>query len=292
MAVTDRFMLTGKTAIVTGASSGLGVCFARALGQAGANVILAARRTELLEGVAASMEAEGSVALVQGCDVSDSASVEAMVEAGWKKFGRIDVLVNNAGVAAEAGFLPERTPDELWLQTINTNLNGLFWASREVGRRQLEDGKGGSIINVASVMGLSGHQNLAPAYQASKGAVVNLTRNLGVSWADRGVRVNCLAPGWFPSEMTNAWFAVPEFLDRFQHSAPMARIGDPDELVGALLFLASDASSFVTGQVLAVDGGYSAAGGTAGLYSDHLYAVQESVMGEAGTPIRPAVHAG
>jgi NAD(P)-dependent dehydrogenase (short-subunit alcohol dehydrogenase family) len=287
MTVTDRFLLNGKTAVVTGASSGLGVTFARALADAGANVILAARRVDKLEAVASSIKEGGGTAVVQHCDVSDSGSVAALVQRGWEQFGRIDVLVNNAGVAAEAGFLPERITDELWLATIGTNVNGLFWCCREVGRRQLADGKGGSIINIASVMGLSGHQNLASAYQASKGAVVNLTRNLGVSWADRRVRVNCIAPGWFPSEMTNDWFGVPEFLDRFQNSAPMARLGDPDELVGALLFLASDASSFVTGQVLAVDGGYSAAGGTAALYSDQLYVAQEAVMGEPGTPIRP-----
>jgi len=286
--VTDRFMLTGKTAIVTGASSGLGVTFAHALAAAGANVVLAARRIEKLEAVAAAITGEGGKALVHQCDVSNSAEVEALIEAAWARFGRVDILVNSAGAAAEAGFVPERITDALWLTTIGTNLNGLFWCCRGVARRQLADGKGGSIINIASVMGLSGHQNLASAYQASKGAVVNLTRNLGVSWADRAVRVNCIAPGWFPSEMTNDWFAVPEFLDRFQNSAPMARLGDPAELTGALLFLASDASSFVTGQTLAVDGGYSAAGGTAGLYSSQLYAAQAALMGEAGTPIRQA----
>lgn len=286
MSVTDRFLLRDKTAIVTGASSGLGVTFAGALAAAGANVVLAARRLDLLEGVASGIKDAGGSVLVQQCDVSDSGSVGALMEAGWSRFGRVDILVNNAGVAAEAGSVPERITDELWLATIGTNLNGLFWCCRELGQRQLADGRGGSIINIASVMGLSGHQNLASAYQASKGAVVNLTRNLAVSWADRGVRVNCLAPGWFPSEMTNGWFAVPEFLDRFENSAPMGRLGDPDELVGALLFLASDASTFVTGQVLAVDGGYSAAGGTAGRYSEQLYGVQAAVMGEVGTPIR------
>jgi NAD(P)-dependent dehydrogenase (short-subunit alcohol dehydrogenase family) len=287
MAVTDRFLVTGKTAIVTGASSGLGVTFARVLAEAGANVVLAARRADRLAEVAEQVKSCGGNVLVQVCDVSNSAEVAAMVDAAWKRFGRVDILVNNAGVAAEAGVFPERTPDELWLTTIGVNLNGLFWCCREVAQRQLADGKGGSIINVASIMGLSGAQHLASAYQASKGAVVNLTRNLGVSWANRGVRVNCLAPGWFPSEMTNAWFAVPEFLQRFATSAPMGRIGDPDELAGALLFLASDASSFVTGQTVAVDGGLSAAGGMAPPYSDELYAAQAAVVGEFGTPIQP-----
>ena len=280
-------MVTGRTAIVTGASSGLGVTFAQTLAEAGANVVLVARRADRLEQVASDLRAGGANVLVQACDVSDSASVTAMVAAAWERFGRVDILVNNAGVAAEAGIFPERTPDELWLQTISVNLNGLFWCCREVAQRQLADGKGGSIINVASIMGLSGSQNLASAYQASKGAVVNLTRNLGVSWADRNVRVNCLAPGWFPSEMTNDWFAVPEFLERFTYTAPMARVGQPEELAGALLFLASDASSFVTGQTLAVDGGLSAAGGFAPPYSEALYATQAAVIGELGTPIRP-----
>lgn len=285
MAVTDRFLVTGKTAIVTGASSGLGVTFARVLAEAGAKIVLAARRTDRLEKVAAQIRGCGGKALVHTCDVSSSSEVAGLVERAWRQFGRVDILVNNAGVAAEAGFFPERTPDDLWLQTIGVNLNGLFWCCREVGQRQLADGKGGSIINVASIMGLSGAQHLASAYQASKGAVVNLSRNLGVSWANRGVRVNCLAPGWFPSEMTNAWFGVPEFLERFSSSAPMGRIGDPDELAGALLFLASDASSFVTGQTIVVDGGLSAAGGMAPPYSEELYAAQAAVVGEVGTPI-------
>ena len=286
MSITDQFLVTGRTAIVTGASSGLGVTFAHVLAEAGANVVLAARRIDRLEQVATDLRETGANVLVQECDVSDSASVAAMVGASWDRFGRVDILVNNAGVAADAGVFPERIADDVWLKTVGVNLNGLFWCCREVAQRQLADGKGGSIINVASIMGLSASQNLASAYQASKGAVVNLTRNLGVSWADRGVRVNCLAPGWFPSEMTDPFFAVPEFNDRFKNSAPMARFGHPDELGGALLFLASDASSFVTGQTIVVDGGVSAAGGTASLYPPELYAAQAQVMGELGTPIR------
>ncbi|HEX6030059.1 MAG TPA: SDR family oxidoreductase, partial [Tepidiformaceae bacterium] len=129
-------------------------------------------------------------------------------------------------------------------------------------------------------------QNAPVAYQASKAAVMNLTRNLACSWADRGVRVNCIAPGWFPSEMTAGWFAVPQFLKRFVDQAPMQRIGDPEELVGPLLFLASDASTFVTGQTLAVDGGLSAAGG-AMPYTEELFGMQAEVMGEVGARIMP-----
>jgi NAD(P)-dependent dehydrogenase (short-subunit alcohol dehydrogenase family) len=287
MVITDQFLLTGQTAIVTGASSGLGVTFARVLAAAGANIVLAARRVDRMETLAKELGALGTKTLVRECDVSSSASVAAMVAAAWERFGRVDVLVNNAGVAADAGIFPERTPDEAWLQTIGVNLNGLFWCCREVAQRQLADGGGGSIINVASIMGLTASQHLATAYQASKGGVVNLTRSLAVSWADRGVRVNALCPGWFPSEMTDPFLGIPEFNERFTNSAPMARLGRPEELGGALLFLASGASSFMTGQVLTVDGGVSAAGGTAPLYGEALYAVQAEVMGEAGTPIRP-----
>ena len=287
MSITDQFLVTGRTAIVTGASSGLGVTFAHVLAEAGANIVLAARRVDRMEAVASELKRTGADVLVQHCDVIDSASVAAMVEAAWARFGRVDILVNNAGIAAEAGVLPEHIPDDMWITTMSTNVNGLFWCSREVAQRQLADGRGGSIINIASIMGLGASQNLASAYQAAKGAVVNLTKNLAVSWADRGVRVNCIAPGWFPSEMTQPFFDIPEFLERFTYSAPMARTGLPEELGGALLFLASDASSFVTGQTIAVDGGVMAASGTAPLYTEALYAAQAAVAGPLGTPIRP-----
>jgi NAD(P)-dependent dehydrogenase (short-subunit alcohol dehydrogenase family) len=262
------------------------VTFARVLAAAGANVVLAARRVEPMERLAAELREDGANVLVRGCDVAVSQDVEDLVAAAWDQFGRVDILVNNAGVAADAGYFPERIDDDAWLTTIGVNLTGLFWCCRSVARRQLADGRGGSIINVSSIMGLSASQHLAAAYQASKGAVVNLTRSLAVSWADRGVRVNCLAPGWFPSEMTDPFLSVPEFNERFTNSAPMARVGRPEELGGALLFLASDASSFVTGHTLAVDGGVTAAGGTAPLYTDELYRVQADLMGEIGTPIR------
>jgi NAD(P)-dependent dehydrogenase (short-subunit alcohol dehydrogenase family) len=279
--------LDGRTAIVTGASYGLGVTFAEALAGAGANVVIAARSGDRLEVVAKELEANGASVLVHPCDVSSSASVESLVDNAWTTFGRVDVLVNNAGVSAEAGVMPEKIPDELFQQTIAVNLTGLYFCCRAVGQRQLADGKGGSIVNIASVLGLGGGQNMPAAYQAAKAGVINLTRNLAVSWAERGVRVNALAPGWFPSEMTGAWFAVPEFLARFEAQAPMGRVGRVEELVEPLLFLAGDGSSFVTGQTLAVDGGLSAAMG-AWPYSDELWAMQAAAVGELGEPIRPA----
>ncbi len=282
----NAFSVQGKTAIVTGASSGLGVTFAKALAEAGASVVLAARRKENLDALAQEINGAGGQALAVQCDVGDSAAVKALVDAANQRFGRVDILVNNAGVSAEAGVVPEKVPDEAFVQTIQVNLMGTFYCAREVAQRMLADGKGGSIINVASIMGMAGQQNAPAAYQASKGAVINLTRNLACSWADRGVRVNCIAPGWFPSEMTAGWFAVPQFLARFVDQAPMQRIGDVEELSGPLLFLASDASSFVTGTILPVDGGLHAAGG-ATPYTQELFDMQTAVMGDAGTRLMP-----
>jgi NAD(P)-dependent dehydrogenase (short-subunit alcohol dehydrogenase family) len=280
------FSVEGRTAIVTGASSGLGAHFAGVLAGAGARVVLAARREEQMNLVAKDIETKGGTALVVSCDVADPASVESMVTAAFDRFGTVDILVNNAGVSAEAGIMPERVPDDLFAQTINVNLNGTFRCCREVAARLLAAGGKGSIINVASVAGLGGVQNFPPAYQASKAAIINLTRNLAASWADRGIRVNALCPGWFPTEMTAAWFAAPPFLQRFEDQAPARRIGELSELDGPLLFLASDASSFVTGQSLAVDGGISAALGNTP-YSDELYDLLAAVMGEGGTRIVP-----
>jgi NAD(P)-dependent dehydrogenase (short-subunit alcohol dehydrogenase family) len=285
--IDELFDLTGKTAVVTGASYGLGVTFSQALAQQGVNLVLAARSAEKLNEVAASLTERGHAVLVAPCDVGDAKQVASMMERAVKRFGRVDVLVNNAGVVAEAGMLPERVPDTAFEQTVRVNLLGTWYCCREAGRFMLGDGKGGSIINIASVAGLSGIGNFPSSYQATKAAVINLTRNLAASWADRGVRVNALAPGWFPSEMTARAFSIPPFLEWAKKMAPMGRIGRPDELVGPLLFLASEASSFVTGQVLAVDGGVSAA------YSsrcpDEAFEILAAAgLGELATPIRPA----
>lgn len=286
MDVLNALSLAGRTAIVTGASYGLGVRMSTTLAEAGANVVLAARSVDRLEDTARLVEATGVKSLVQACDVSDPQQVKATVAAAWDAFGRVDILVNNAGVIAEGGFVPERIPDEFFAQTMLTNVNGVFSFCREVGARQLADGKGGSIINVASVAGLGASAHFPSAYQASKAAVINLTRNLAVSWASRGVRVNALCPGWFPSEMTTPFFALPPFMQRVQAMTPMGRIGCEHELDGALLFLASDASSFMTGTQLVIDGGISSHLGGVD-YSDELFQTLEQVIGEPATPIRP-----
>src|SRR5689334_5869893 len=178
MDVGTLFSLKGKTAIVTGASSGLGARFAEVLAGAGANVVLAARRTDRLDAVARGIADAGGRAVAQPCDVADSRAVQALVATACERFGRVDILVNNAGVSAEAGVMPERIPDELFMQTIQVNLNAVYFCCRAAGERMLADGRGGTIINIASIMGLSGQQNGPVAYQASKAAVINLTRNL------------------------------------------------------------------------------------------------------------------
>ena len=286
MGTLDQFSLKGRTALVTGASYGLGARFARTLAEAGANLVLAARSVDKLKDVAVAVEKFGVKSLARECDVTEPAAVADTVAAAWDTFGRVDVLVNNAGVIAEAGIMPERTMDSLFAKTMATNVNGLFTFCREVGSRQLADGRGGSIINIASATGLGGLPHFPSAYQASKAAVLNLTRNLGASWAKRGVRVNALAPGWFESEMTEAFFGLPKFCERIDATTPMGRHGREHELDAALLFLASDASSFVTGSTLVVDGGSSATVGTID-YDDEMFAVMEGVAGELGTPVLP-----
>ena len=257
----DIFSLDGKTAIVTGASSGLGVTFAQVLAGRGGNVVVSARRADRLEEVAGGITKAGGVAVARECDVTEPGQVAALVDAAEDRFGPVDILVNNAGQVPEGGMAPERVPHEVFDQVVKVNLMGVWHGCREVGERMLRYGRKGSIINIASVAGLNGLQGFPAGYQATKAAVINLTRNLACSWADRGVRVNAIAPGWFPSEMTAPLFGSPVFLEHVKRNAPMGRIGEPSELAGALLLLASDASSFMTGHTLVVDGGLSASMG-------------------------------
>ena len=260
MTADSLFSLKGKTALVTGASHGLGVTFAQTLADAGANLVLAARSADKLEALVNRLTAGGHQAFALKCDVDNPDDVAAMVAAGWQRFGRIDILVNNAGIVAEASIVPEKIPHELFEQTMRTNVLGTWYCCREVAARQLADGKGGSIINIASVAGMAGVRDFPTAYQTSKAAVINLTRNLACSWADRGIRVNAIAPGWFPSEMTGSVLGIEAYRRWAMEAAPQGRIGDPKELAGPLLLLASDAGSFMTGHALVVDGGLSATG--------------------------------
>jgi NAD(P)-dependent dehydrogenase (short-subunit alcohol dehydrogenase family) len=251
----NPFDLEDRVAIVTGASSGLGDRFARVLHAAGASVVAAARRTDRLDALAASVDDDARFAVVT-TDVASDSDCVALVAAAVARFGRVDVLVNNAGTSGPMA--AEDEPPEEFRRIVDTNVNGLFVLSQLVGRRMIE-ARSGSIVNVASILGLVASAPIKQAsYCASKGAVVNLTRELAAQWARKGVRVNALAPGWFPSEMTAEMVADESSTAYMTRNCPMARYGEPHELDGALLFLASDASSYVTGQVLAVDGGWTA----------------------------------
>lgn len=273
----DRFSLAGKSAIVTGASSNLGVTFAKVLAEAGAHVVLTARRVRNLKDVASEIEAAGGRATPIECDVTDSQQVAAMTARAWNECGRIDVLVANAGVVVDAGCMPEKLTNDLFTQTVQTNLVGLWYCCQESGARMLADGRGGSIINITSIAGLGGMCDFPVAYQATKAGVINLTRNLACSWSDRNVRVNAIAPGYFPSEMTDPFLAIDGFTRFVRDKAPMGRVGDSDELAGALLLLASDAGSFITGHTLVVDGGYSAGVGNT-RWSDDVYQTLAQVI--------------
>lgn len=276
MPVSSLFSLEGRVALVTGASSGLGVTFAAALADAGADVVLAARRVDRLEEVAGAIREGGRRALPVACDVTDPEQVEAAVARAVAEFGRIDVLVANAGSVPEGFAMPEKLPPALFAQSIDVNLNGTWNTCQSVGRQMLRQG-GGSIVVISSYTGLAGVPFFPPAYQAAKAALINITKSLAVSWADRGVRVNALAPGWFPSEMTDLVLGAPPFLRRVNDQAPLGRPGRPEELVGPLLLLASDASSYMTGSTITVDGGTSAAVGFTP-YSEELFGLHTAVM--------------
>lgn len=252
----EIFRLDGRTAVVTGASSGLGARFARVLGAAGATVIAGARRQDRLEELVSELRSQGSEALPVRCDVTDDSDVEDLIGAAVDATGRLDVLVSAAGIAP--GEDEEIESPDLFRRVLEVNTTGAYACARAAAGVMLERG-GGSIVNLASISGLvAGDGPDTPSYAASKGAVVNLTRELAVRWAPRGIRVNAIAPGWFPSEMTAETLASETGRRFVAERTPLGRPGRPDELDGALLFLASDASGYVTGHTLVVDGGWTA----------------------------------
>jgi NAD(P)-dependent dehydrogenase (short-subunit alcohol dehydrogenase family) len=247
--VPDLFRLDGKVAIVTGASSGLGVAFAQGLAEAGADLVLGARRVDRLADTAELVEAAGRRALTVATDVADPDSCSNLVALAMEEFGRVDVLVNNAGIGTAAPATRE-APDD-FRRVIDVNLNGCYWMAQACGRVMQP---GSSIINISSVLGLTTAGLPQAAYASSKAGLIGLTRDLAQQWTGRkGIRVNAIAPGFFASAMTEQY--PPGYLESQEPRILAGRKGDPAELAAAVLFLASDAGGYVTGQTLAVDGG-------------------------------------
>lgn len=244
--------LTSRTALVTGASSGLGRHFAGVLAKAGARVALAARRTDALAEARAAMEAAGGSAVTVAMDVTDPASVATAVGEAWGALGRIDILVNNAGVTATRPFLD--MGEEEWDRVVDTNLTGCARVARTVAQRMRDDGKGGAIVNIASILGIRVAGQVA-SYVAAKGGLVHLTKAMALELARHNIRVNALCPGYVETEL-NADFFASEAGKALVKRIPQRRLGRLTDLDGPLLLLASDAGAYMTGSVLAVDGGH------------------------------------
>ena len=253
MAVLDTFSLTGRTALVTGATRGLGRAFARAIAEAGGDVVIHGRDAEAAEEVRAEIESLGRTAHVVLGELTSRESVDAVVSEALERAGNIDVLVNNAGACVHRPAL-EVTDDE-WSQVIDTNLTALWRVSQAVGAHMVER-RTGSIVNVGSISGLIVNRpQWQPAYNASKAAVHQLTKSLAAEWAPSGVRVNAVAPGYVKTDM--APVDEPQFQRFWIEDAPQQRYAVPDEISPAVVFLASEAASFMTGSVLVIDGGYT-----------------------------------
>jgi len=253
----DLFRLDGKTALVTGGGRGLGRQMAEALSEAGANVVICSRRMEQLEDARREMEKAGGRVLALACDVTEPEDVERVVSAAFEEFGGVDVLVNNSG--ATWGAPAVEMPLEKFDHVLRVNVRGTFLMSQAVGRRMIERGSGGVIVNVSSVAGLVGgnpEYMQTVGYSSSKGAVISMTRDLATAWARHGIRVNAVAPGWFPTKMSRGLMEM--FGERMLADIPMGRFGEPDDIKGVVVFLASPASSYMTGQTVVVDGGATA----------------------------------
>jgi len=253
MKVLDRFDLTGRTAVVTGSTRGLGRAFAQALAEAGANVVIVGRDASEAVAVSDEIRTLGVASLGVAADVTSRDDVERLLEQTVDEFGRADILVNNAGVCIHKPAV-DVTDDE-WRYVMGVNVDGLWIASQVFGRHMIANG-GGSIINIGSMSAsIVNRPQWQPAYNASKAAVHHLTRSLAAEWAPHNVRVNALAPGYMRTDMSP--IDDPQFQRYWIEDTPQQRAGEPDELGGAVVFLASSASSFMTGSVLTIDGGYS-----------------------------------
>jgi len=251
MKAADMFSLNGRVALVTGASSGLGVQFAKALADNGAAVALVARRADRLKSLRDEIEGKGGRAVAIEADVTDHAAIARAFDAAEKAFGTVTILVNNAGIA-HGGRAVEMPPEE-WRKVLTTNLDAVFFWAQEAARRLLAAKKQGAIVNIASVLGLAVSKG-AVAYAAAKAGVVQVTKALAVELAFKGVRVNAIAPGWFVTEMNDDYLSG-EAGDAIKREIPIGRFGNPGDLDGALLLLVSDAGSYITGATVVVDGG-------------------------------------
>ena len=249
--MTLSFDLTGKVAIVTGGNGGIGFGIARGLANAGASIAIAARDSDKNAQAVAALRETGVKALSASTDVQDEASVQAMVHAAAEAFGRVDILVNNAGINIRKA--PQDYTLAEWQQVLNTNLTGVFLCSRAVYPFMVKAG-GGKVINIGSMTSIFG-SNVSPAYAATKGGVVQFTKSLAIFWAKDRIQVNAILPGWIHTDLTAS--ASPERYHFIQSRIPHGRWGEPDELAGAAVFLASSASDYVTGIALPVDGGYT-----------------------------------
>ncbi len=253
----NYFDLKGQVAVVTGCSTGLGVQMAKALASQGANIVALARRQNLIDEVAAEITKEyGVEAIGVACDITDTDRVNAAIDTILEKFGRIDILINNAGTG---GVTPaEDVPDDMFTNEMNIDLFGTFKMARAVAKKAMIPAKYGRIINIASMYGMVGNKVLGSApYHAAKGGVVNLTRALASEWGAKGINVNCICPGYFYTPLTKETLDSDFFQANAKTMIPLERYGNEGELDSAAIFLSSPASSYVTGVILPVDGGYT-----------------------------------
>jgi len=256
MNVKEMFDITGKVALVTGGGRGIGKAIAEGYAEAGAKVVICGRREQWLNPTQQEFQAKGYDCLSLVADVSKPADVERTVQATLEKYGQIDILVNNAGQTW--GAHTEELPLAKWQQIMDVNLTSIFLLSQTVGRFMLQRGQGGRIINITSVLGFmtqAGEEYATIAYNTSKGAVITFTKSLAREWGSKGILVNAIAPGWFPTRMASGTIEANQ--ENFKTEIALGRVGELDELKGAALYLASPASNYVTGQVLVVDGGIS-----------------------------------
>jgi 3-oxoacyl-[acyl-carrier protein] reductase len=252
MKAAEMFSLTGRVALVTGASSGLGIQFAKALADNGASVALVARRADRLKALKDEIEAKGGKAIAIEADVTDRAAMVRAFDAAEKAFGTVTILINNAGIAQSARRAIDVTPEE-WRKVLGVDLDAVFHNAQEAARRMLAARKQGAIVNIASVLGLGVAKGVA-AYATAKAAVIQITKALAVELAFKGVRVNAIAPGWFVTEI-NDDYLLGDAGEQLKRDIPMGRFGAAGDLDGALLLLVSDAGSYITGATLVVDGG-------------------------------------